>query len=186
MLDIRDANGVSVDVDVIDARAEWPLVLAGGRLRLYAEGVYHMNNRTKALFQPGVQRAGYRDGPLKWRANAGADWSTERLSIGFNLQYFGSYLIFPAHNIGGNPYDAALQGSPKVPEQVYLDLHVAWRLGAPKADPSRGFILDFGIVNVFDAAPPRESAQVVDGSPAYSRYGDPRERRFELVLSRHF
>ena len=186
MLDTRDANGAALDVDVVGARVEWPMTLAGGRLRLYAEGSYQVNNLRRALFQPGVQRAGYQDGPLKWRANGGGDWSNERLSVGFNLQYFGSYFIFPSGDPANNDTEVQSQGSAKVPQQIYLDLHLAWRLAAPKADPSRGFTLEFGIINVFDAAPPRESPRAVTNSPAYSRYGDPRQRRFELVLSRHF
>ncbi len=54
--------------------------------------------------------------------------------------------------------------------------------------------VDLGVVNVFDKAPPREStyslAQFagipVAGPPGYSRYGDPRQRRFVLTLSAAF
>jgi iron complex outermembrane receptor protein len=187
MLDTRDINGAGVDVDAIDARAEWPLALASGRLRLYAAGAYQMNNRTRVLFKPDIQHAGYQDGPLKWRANAGADWSSARLSLGANLQYFGSYFIFPSGlSPDVNDLKAQIQGGAKVPSQIYLDLHATWRAPTREADPSRGLTVEFGIVNVFDTAPPRESPAVVTGSPAYSRYGDPRQRRFEIVLSRHF
>jgi outer membrane receptor protein involved in Fe transport len=58
--------------------------------------------------------------------------------------------------------------------------------GAP-----RDIRIDFGVVNLFDQAPPRESSFSLgeflgpsDGNdPGYSRYGDPRQRRFVLTLS---
>jgi hypothetical protein len=58
--------------------------------------------------------------------------------------------------------------------------------GAP-----RDIEVDFGIVNVFDQTPPRESSFSLgeflgpsNGNyPGFSRYGDPRQRRFVLTLS---
>jgi hypothetical protein len=50
--------------------------------------------------------------------------------------------------------------------------------------------IDFGVINMFDKQPPRESSYSLQqftgpqfGDPGFSRYGDPRLRRFQLTLS---
>jgi outer membrane receptor protein involved in Fe transport len=186
VIDTRDMNGAARNVDAIDAHAEWPLRFLNGRLRLYADATYQMNNREMGFFQPDMQSAGYFNGPLKWRANGGVDWSTDRLTIGTNLQYFGSSLVIQQGQLPIlNDLTVEAQGSRYIPSQVYLDLHTTWRF--PIRDPAQSpeLALDFGIINVLDRAPPRESS-FIDMGPGYSRYGDPRQRRFELVLSGRF
>jgi iron complex outermembrane recepter protein len=77
-----------------------------------------------------------------------------------------------------------VQGSREIPSQTYVDLYTRWRLPLREQDVTLGF----GAINIFDEAPPRETiyaASAVTG-PSYSRYGDPRQRRFELVVSSHF
>ena len=134
--------------------------------------------------------AGYRNGPLKWRANGGADWSTKQLTVGANLQYFGKYSILlpsadPESQAELNADAIQAQGSRWIPSQWYLDLHGAWQLPVRGVAPVNDLAVDFGIVNVLDRSPPRESTYVFAG-PGFSRYGDPRQRRFELGLSAHF
>jgi iron complex outermembrane recepter protein len=182
-IDTRYSNGASLEVDALDLHASWPLLFLGGRLRLHAEATWYMHKLQKSPFQPDVQYAGYRDGPLAWRANGGFDWSTERLTLGANLQYFDSYSVLQQGLLSGsNDFNVQIQGSRSIPSQSYLDLHATYHL---PAEYLAGLTVDFGIVNALDKAPPRESAFVF-GSPGYSRYGDPRRRRFELGLSFHF
>jgi outer membrane receptor protein involved in Fe transport len=186
VLDMRDMNGADLEVDALDAHAEWPLAFLKGRLRLYADATHHMNNREKELFQPDIQNAGYLNGPLKWRANGGFDWTRDPLTVGANLQYFGSSLVIQNGGLAGfNALQVQAQGSRDIPSQVYLDLHAGWRFALGARGQPGDLALDFGIINVLDKAPPRETSFVVTG-PGYSRYGDPRQRRFELVLSAHF
>lgn len=189
MIDTRAFNGASLEVDALDARVEWPMPFLNGRLRLYADATYHMRNVQQSPFEPDVRRAGYWDGPLKWRANGGVDWSTDQLTIGANLQHFGSYLVLHQGLFEPlNELAVLQQGSPKIPSQTYLDLNATWRMPIRNFGPLEDLTLDFGVLNVLDAAPPRESSLITltGPGPGYSRYGDPRQRRFELVLSSHF
>jgi iron complex outermembrane recepter protein len=186
LLDMRYSNGAGLDVDTFDMHVDWPLRLFGGRLQLYADATYHMRNVLQAPFEPEVNMAGQRDGPLKWRANGGFNWSTDRLTIGANLQHFGSHLILRLPPLdGANDIYVQLQGSRKIPSQSYLDLHATWRLPVRNFGPVDDLSVNFGVVNVLDKAPPRENEFIFRG-PGYSRYGDPRQRRFELGLSSHF
>jgi len=73
-----------------------------------------------------------------------------------------------------------------VSSQTYVDLYATWRLPFLNVGPVREATLEFGVVNVFDTAPARETAQPYTGGPGYSLYGDPRQRRFEVTLSSHF
>ena len=187
MVDGRYANGGQLLVEAYDLRADWPLAFLGGRLRLYADATYHKRNVQKQLFQPDISWAGYREGPLQRRANGGFDWSSERLTVGANLQYFGSSQIVQH---GGALEEAEelkveFQGSRRIPSQSYLDIHTTWRVPFGGSGSVDSLDVDLGVVNVLDKAPPRES-RILNLGPGYSRYGDARQRRFELVLSCHF
>jgi iron complex outermembrane recepter protein len=186
VLDTRAMNGTDLEVDALDAHAEWPLAFLKGRLRLYADATHHLNNREKELFQPDIQNAGYLNGPLKWRANGGFDWTKDPLTIGANVQYFGSSLVLQSGALASfNALEVQAQGSRNIPSQAYLDLHAGWRFSIGGRSQPDDLAVDFGIINVLDKAPPRETAVLFTG-PGYSRYGDPRQRRFELVLSGRF
>jgi hypothetical protein len=191
LVDIRGMNSGALEVDSVDERADWLLPLLKGRLRLYANATDHMSNRATGLFQPAEQTAGSLNGPLKWRANGGFDWTRYPLTIGANVQYFGSSSVFQEGVFAGvNHLNERAQGSAYIPSQTYLDLHVGWRLAVPAWGHSGDLAIDFGIINALDRSPPRVSslitAQTIDVAPAYSLYGDPRQRRFELALSGHF
>jgi iron complex outermembrane recepter protein len=186
-VDARANNGGSLEVDSLDARAEWPMEFLGGRLRLYADATYHMRNVAKGLFRPDQRRDGYREGPLRWRGNGGFDWSNAWLGIGANVQYLGDYrIIFDDNSPGGDDLHIMLQGSREVPSQTYLDLNATWWLPVPSSGPVKDLALNFGVANVLDEEPPRENSFVFRQRFGYSRYGDPRQRRFELTLSTHF
>jgi hypothetical protein len=187
MIDVRDSNDGTMQVDAFDLRAEWPLAIFEGRLRLYADATYHKSNVRATQHEEAVQWAGYLAGPLKRRANGGFDWSKDRLTIGANLQYLGSSLIY-SRIIPGllDEDDLLLQGSARIPSQRYLDLYGSWRLPVRSIGPVDSLTFDLGIINALDKSPPRESVAITNGGPGYSRYGDPRQRRFELGVSCRF
>lgn len=187
MIDARVTNDGALHVDAFDLRAEWPLTFLDGRLRLYADATYHQRNVQKARFQPDVPFAGYLQGPLKRRANGGFDWSRNQLTIGANLQYFGSSLIYSRDFVGvADEFDVLVQGLARIPSQTYLDLYGSWRLPVSNLGALDSFAVDFGIINVMDKAPPRESLAITVTGPGFSRYGDPRMRRYELGVSVQF
>jgi iron complex outermembrane recepter protein len=186
LLDTRHVNGAGVEVDAFDGRAEWPLTLRDGQVRLYADATYQKSNRQTELFRDNVQYAGFRDGPLKWRANGGFDWTRGRLTAGMNLQYYSGYRVY--YDITSDPTTDMLvlaQGSPRIPSQKYLDAHASWRVPLSGSIVVDEMNVDFGIVNLLDATPPRETS-ISFTDQGYSRYADPRLRRFELVVSCQF
>jgi outer membrane receptor protein involved in Fe transport len=192
LIDARVTNDGKSEVEAYDLSAEWPLALFGGRLRLYADATYHKRNDRLFRFQPDYSFAGYLDGPLKRRANGGFDWSKNDLTIGANLQYFGCTLVY-THDasdpgvISLPPEDAILlQGASHIAAQKYLDVYGSLRLPTRYLGAVDSFTLDLGIVNLLDEAPPRENTYLNVAGPGYSRYGDPRMRRFELGLSCRF
>jgi outer membrane receptor protein involved in Fe transport len=87
--------------------------------------------------------------------------------------------------LGVKDFRVALQATRSIPPHEYLDLHATWRVPGVNFGPLDALTVDFGIINAFDKAPPRET-QFLNSGPGYSRYGDPRQRRFELGLSGHF
>lgn len=184
-------NGATLEVDAIDARAEWPMSVLGGRLRLYADATYLLNNRRKEPFREDVQLAGFVNGPLKRRANGGLDWSGNRLTLGANLQYFGSRSVFldtPEPDFT-HEFSERIQGSTRLRSQSYLDLYASWRMFFGTTQGARELVLDLGVVNALDKEPPRESSyfsEFADDAQGFSAYGDPRLQRFELVLTAHF
>jgi iron complex outermembrane recepter protein len=192
VLDASAENGAGLSVDTIDARLEWRRPLFGGRIRLYGDGTYYLRNVQSAPFQADVDRVNFFDSPPQARVNAGADWTFGSLTLGANVQHFGRYRIFPPTVLAFQiPEATSLQGSTWVSPQTYVDLHASWRHRTNLAGAPRDIVTDFGIVNVFDKAPPRESSFSLDefsgpsngAFPGYSRYGDPRQRRFVLTLS---
>ncbi len=193
MLDTRVANAASLDVETIDARLVWPVPLLDGRLRVYGDGTYYLSNRTEVLFQATSERIGYQTSPLKWRASGGVEWSRDAVSVGLNVQYLGSYLAYPSSDLTAFFIDREtaehLQGSARIPAQTYVDLYGTWRVPARALRLPHDLTVDFGIIDIFDKAPPRETLFLPFASldaQGYSQYGDPRRRRFELVLSTRF
>ena len=185
VLDSRAINAGGRNIETIDGRFDWPTEFLGGRLHLYGIGTLQLHNVQRGPFVADTEFVSYNGGPLKWRANGGLDWSAGPLTIGGNVQYFGRYRIYPPNQ---GPFVSGLmveiQGSKWVPSQAYFDLYASRRFHLGTGSGHLATV-DLGIVNVFDKTPPRESSFSFLGDN-YSRYGDPRRRRFELALSTEF
>jgi hypothetical protein len=190
LLDASAENAAGVKIDVIDARIDWRKPAFGGAIRLYGAGTYYLRNVQTTPFQPDLDRVGYYGDPMKLRGNAGADWMFGPATVGLNVRYFGHYRIYPPGKPAFEVMQAtSLQGSIWVPAQAYVDLHASWRHRLDFAGRSEDMRIDFGVVDLFDTAPPRESIYSLSqftgpaAYPGYSRYGDPRQRRFLLTVS---
>jgi len=185
LFDDRGLNGAGRVVETIDARFDWPFHALGGRLRLYGNATWQLRNVERRLFVPDIERVGWNSGPLGWRANGGADWTIGATTVGANLQYFSRYRLtsqeLPDYI---NDLVVAVQGTAWIPAQTYVDLYASRRFRMGGIGSPYALDVDFGIVNLLDSSPPREAGAVGGGS--YSRYGDPRRRRVELVLSASF
>ena len=186
-VDERAVNAGRSIIEAIDGQLDWS-VPAGklGQLRFYGKATWYPSSKKKD--GPGaawVSRLGYFNTPLKWRGNIGVDWTRGPLLIGLNAQYFDSYRTtyvgdqFTAYNARV----LRAQGSARIRSQTYVDLTVRRSFELHSMQPVKHFEVNFGIQNLFDRRPPL----VADPSlPGYSFYGDPRRRRFELVLSAGF
>src|SRR5581483_5557986 len=128
-------------------------------------------------------RLRYIEGPLRWRGNAGVEWARGPLMIGLNAQYFGSYApTYFSDSLVSNSTIIASQGSNRISPQTYVDLTVR-RHFTLRGSGLKAFDVNFGVLNIFDRRPPIVTQNLL---PGYSFYGDPRRRRFDLVLSAGF
>ena len=181
LVDTTAMNGASQDIQTLDIHFDWPFAAPVGGLRVYGSASYTISDVQKGLFTPSLSLKGYETGPLAWRADAGVDWSLGSLTIGANLQYIDSYNIGIPGEEFLNETTYALQGSEDVPPQFFLDLHIGKRFHVANTD----LRIDFGVNDVLDTAPARETALAGIGD-SYSKYADPRRRRFELSISAAF
>ena len=184
-IDLGAFNAGRTRVETVDLQLDWPIDLANhGTLRLYGNATWYPSfKRRRTPQSPWISRLGYIDGPLNWRGNAGAEWTKGPMMLGLNVQYFDHYR--PTYVDGPASTNATIvanQGSNWIPAQAYIDLSARRRLRLPGA-PFKTFELSFGLINLFDKRPPLVAQT---GLPGYSYYGDPRRRRFELVLSAGF
>lgn len=181
LIDSTAMDAARVRVETLDGRLSWTVPALSGTLHVYANGTLQISNLLIEPFADPVERIPYYQAPLRWRANGGFDWSFGATSIGANLQYFDRYRIrLPGYGCCTDS-GVEIQGSEWVKSQTYLDLYASRRFRLGRYEAS----FDLGIVNVLDQAPRREVSTAFDPSN-YSLYGDPRRRRFELVLSAGF
>ncbi|MFS2108812.1 TonB-dependent receptor domain-containing protein [Sphingomonas sp. Sphisp140] len=188
MVDSRVMNAGTLDVESIDVKFDWILPLAGGTLRGYANGTWQMRNTRTEPFDTPENLVGYRGGPLRRRANGGAEWTIGRSLIGANLQYFSRYQVAPSQKLECCATGTVrLQGSRYVPAQTYVDIYASRRFSLPGLGKENAFSVDLGIVNLFDRRPPYDAVNAFYGNVQnYSPYGDPRRRRVEIGLNANF
>lgn len=187
-IDSTSLNLASTRLKAFDLQAEYATTSAAwGRVRFYAAATY-----TKALSRvvlatgPAVDRAGFSDGPLKWRGNFGIDWSgTDTWSAGWNAQFYDSYRVCQStlSEFSCNEWEK-WQGSSKVPSQIYHDAYVRYTFGGTSGLMAASD-LSIGLQNVFN----NEGATIASAM-AYTvgatSHLDPRGRRFTLSLRKHF
>lgn len=177
LVDTSALNSGRSVIETIDASAEYRHAVGRGSASGYLRGVWLPSYRRIAdPEKPWTELAGYGDGPLKFRALAGAQWSGEALSLGFNAQYYGSYKV-AASGFTVTPANLAIAQphGDRVRSQVYLDVFTRWSIG----DRTQVQAI---VHNLLDATPPLALA----APTGYSTYGDARERSFELSLTRRF
>ena len=180
-VDVTSANIARSRLDAVDLAVEWPLTLRrSGDLRAYVNATWQPSYWQQAAAGfPQRQRIGFSDGPLEWRGNGGIDWTAGPLRLGVSAQFYASYRVAAANGTAaGNARLVAYQGSDRIPAQIYFDLSAAYRFEHGPAPT--GTQLRFGLVNLFDHRPPTVTDPNTTG---YSYYGDPRRRRFEVILA---
>jgi outer membrane receptor protein involved in Fe transport len=189
VLDLGAINAGRSVMEAVDLELDWSLPASKrGQARLYGGATWQPTLRRRA--RPGetwVERVGYADGPSAWRGNIGAQWIQGPLTLDLNLQHYGGYRVAESAvgaNVAGNAQAVRYQGSGRIPAQAYIDLAARRRFefaaghGLLQVVEAR-----LGVQNLLDHSPP------IIADPrglAYSSYGDPRRRRFELLLSAKF
>ena len=136
---------------------------------------------------PLLNSVGFKDGPLKWRGNMGLDWNKGSLWLGWNMQYYDSYLVYGRDDGQSSiDYNIRVQGSDRIPKQYYHDLSFKYDAGASWSSRIpflKGVMITGGIQNVFDKSPPIDA---LSSDAGYSTYGDPRLRRYTLQITKSF
>jgi len=169
----------------VDIQADYDIKETGfGSLHFYGIATHTSELSLTALpGQPSVNRAGYFDGPLKWRANAGVDWKSGSWSAGWNTQIYGSYRVCRSDL---TPFtcgqEETWQGKRKIPSQNYSDIYVSYdfKAGGILANSN----IRIGVQNLFDQKPPVVASGI--DQTGYSSFADPRLQRFTVALRKHF
>ena len=151
-----------------------------------ASRMVHFKTQT-AVDAPLVETVGtggviFLNTPLKYKANAGVNWSLRGWTLGWSTRFYDSYII------SINPVLIAQEGSSTVPSQIYHDFFVSYKPadGAPRSSNIlSGLELRAGVKNVFNAVPPLDVNQ--SGFYDYtSFYGDFRLREYWLSVTKSF
>ncbi len=179
-VDVSTANASRFETESIDVAVSRASHALGGELELSATGnwltklTYQTFDWTPAYDHAGVASAGFSAGfpilgGLAFRANASAVWSKGRMSIGWRGRYVGGYYLRQDHAV------VALQGANRIPSQTYHDLFARFEV-------KDGLLLDLGVNNVLNRAPPLDLT--VNGSN--SRAGDSRRAVYRVALTQRF
>jgi iron complex outermembrane recepter protein len=155
-----------------------------GDLHFYGVATHTKELSLRALpGDPSVNRAGFFEGPLKWRANVGVDWSSGSWSAGWNTQIYGGYRVCSSVLTAFTcAQQEAWQGAARIGSQNYSDIYVSYDF--PAGGLLEGTNIRLGIQNIFDQKPPTVASGI--DQLGYSSFGDPRLQRFTLAVRKHF
>lgn len=179
-------NLASTRLRAVDIQAEYATTSGAlGQLRFYAAATHTKElSRSVLAGTPAVDRAGFADGPLKWRGNIGVDWSKNGWSAGWNAQYYGSYRVCASTSSDFScDQRETWQGAGKVPSHVYHDVYVSYDFSS-ESGALRDTDIRFGVNNVFNNQGSTISSAIASVTPA--SYFDPRLRRYTLTVRKHF
>ncbi|WP_454759549.1 TonB-dependent receptor domain-containing protein [Caulobacter segnis] len=177
LIDTSALNSGRSVVETFDVSAEYRRAVGQGSVSGYLRGVWQPSYRRIANPEKSwIETAGYSDGPLRFRALAGGQWTNDALSLGLNAQYYGRYRV-AASGFTAAPTNLAIaqpHGS-RIASQVYLDAFAGWSIGGRTQ-------VQAIVHNLLDATPPLALA----APTGYSTYGDARERSFQISLTQRF
>jgi iron complex outermembrane recepter protein len=156
---------------------------AYGTLHPYVVATAQEELTRKLVLDPAVPPINYvgdggSDGPVRWTGNMGLDWyATPGLTLSWNAQYTHSYcLAFGCERV-------IAQGAAEIPAQVYHDIALTYAFSEPRDSWKMlgNTTVNFGVQNVFNKEPP-----IIADGMNYSQYGDPRLRRYSLMVRKSF
>jgi outer membrane receptor protein involved in Fe transport len=185
-IDAGPVNVSKAKVEAWDLQADYRIESQRfGSFHFYAIGTYEPEFRRQLIpTSPEYQTAGYTNGVVRWKGNGGLDWSLGGLSIGWNVQYYGSYSVRRNEPGGAALDDRAVQieGRERIPRQIYHDLTVSYRFERAPGSALSGLELRAGVQNLFDHKPP----VLANPTLLLGAFGDPRLRRYTFSLTKHF
>jgi outer membrane receptor protein involved in Fe transport len=190
VIDFRTLNIAGKRLTAYDLAADYTRKVAGwGEFNAYAAATYQPDFSTKPFPDVDyIQTAGGL-GVVKWRGNGGITWTRGPLSLGWNMQYYHSYLIYTPGTAATTVATLVLnQGSPTIPSQVYHDLLATYRFGAETTGWRRYLAhtrLSVGVQNFLNTRPP-PVATTAGNSAGFSSIGDPRLARYTLTVRKTF
>ncbi len=170
-------------VETVDFQFDWDLPpVLWGETQLHGAATWQPVLRSKLKRDtPWLDRTGYRDSPLEWRGEAGVQWSRGPLTIDLTAQYLGGYnLYYSPFSIQAGTKTSDFE---RVSSQTYLDLVALRRFKMTTTSALRTLDVRLSIQNLLDRSPPIVADPLHMG---YDYRGDPRRRRFELLLSAKF
>ena len=182
-LDISLVNIAKSTVDAYDFQVDYSFSVGRfGQFDAFAVATLTNDIESQILpTSPTVDRVGFADGPLRWRANFGVTWQHDDWRVGWSTQYFDSYRIYSSTASDADIERLVLrQGASEISSQTYHDLYVRYTFDKALD----GVELQLGIQNLFDASPPIVATSSDTGG--YSFYGDPRLRRYTLEFKMGF
>lgn len=188
-LDVTYLNISKTLVRAVDFNVDYRLVTSdSGQWHAYISGTRQIALRRQ--LQPGAESIddlGFSNGPLKWRVNAGLEWSFQNFNVAWNAQYYDEYSICASIDSESTCSRAiSSQGSERIPSQLYNDVSLSYQFGDNKNSLSDNLELSLSIQNVFNKTPPSIAYGVSSNFAGYSYYGDPRGRRFTASITKHF
>lgn len=186
-IDFTSLNLATSKLKAIDVQVDYMYSSEDfGDWRFYAVATQTSELSRKVLAgDASIDRVGFADGPLKWRANFGIDWNRGPWKAGWNAQYYDSYQVCASYL---SSFVCGLQetwqGSAKIPSQIYHDAYLRYASNEPEgvwADTE----IRVGVQNIFNETGPTIASGVTySNGPA--AFGDPRLRRFTLSVRKHF
>ena len=184
-VDTSSLNLSSSRLRAIDIQADYDLKDTSiGNLHFYGVATHTSVLSLRSLpGEPSINRAGFFDGPLRWRANVGVDWSSGSWSAGWNTQIYGSYRVCTSVLTDFTCDQAETwQGARKIRSQNYSDVYASYDFKADGILENTN--IRIGIQNLFNQKPPAVASGV--DQLGYSSFGDPRLQRLTLAVRKHF
>lgn len=181
-IDTTSANIAKADVEAIDFSFDYARRTARlGTLSVFAAGTWQPHFKTQLVpTTPVVENVQMGSAnPLKFKANAGFNWTGQRWTAGWVARYFGRYFVANP-SLASSAILIRNQGSARIPSQTYHDTFAGYGIDFTNLlslGGSQRLEMQAGVKNLFNRKPPFDAAFILGNVPAYySAFGDPRLR----------
>jgi len=176
------------EVEAVDFQVDYTRQATFGEFRGYAVATWNRLFAGQVVPSDELNnQVGYLGSPLKWKGNAGLDWTRGRWSAGWNAQYYDAQFIYAFTSRDFSAGTVRTQGTDRWNAQVYHDLVISYDLGHQAEGwlrPFSGMKFTLGLQNVFNREPPLRAG--TSERTGFQNIEDPRLRRYSLTIKKHF